>query len=236
MAAPSNKDLPPHPWHESDAAFKERLTEEGTWAEFLLERAAYRYRGLTDEWANRFAQQHFPPAGYLVHKIDTRRELGDCGTGTYGITAAKIRDRAVLQLGIAHHARPTDFDGKTCSFTGAVDWVAENLAIKVVKADAPSKLAWSIYEWASSSPTYKAKFYELYLGRRYKPDRIDDLEGFDPGEGLSEDGEDVGLPVQPGVPDALAGDTVRPEGEPGVAEEDELARYSLGGRAEADSP
>lgn len=202
------KPLPPQPWNEMDAAFKERMVEEGNWPAFLLERATYRFRGLGFHWANRLAQQHFPPPGFPVKAIRTGISTGACGLGTYGITEIKMRERVIEQLGIAGSARPVEFDDKTCPFNAAMDWVAENLAIQVVKQHAPSALAWSIYHWASLNPGNTSKFYDLYLSRRYKPDRGDELD-FDPVEGLSLDGEDVGLPVQSGVPDALAGDSGR---------------------------
>lgn len=229
----NNKPLPPQPWNESDAAFKIRMVEEGNWRPFLLERAAYRFRGLGVHWANRFAQQHYPPPEFPVKAIRTGISPGECGLGPYGLTELKMRTRVVDQLGIAGSARTSEFEGRDCSFNKAVEWVAENLGIKVVRQDAPSKQAWSIYEWASFHPGNKSKFYEGYLSRRYRPGASEE-DAFDPGEGLSVEGEDVGLPAEPvGLPgESVDADTLPEgpsgsEGECGVASEDELSSYSL---------
>jgi hypothetical protein len=218
---------PPCPWGETDHLFKDRLVDEGNWQAFKIERAVYRFRQLPEAWANRFAQQHFPPSGFPVNRINTGGDSGVCGLGA-GVTESLMRRRLNAQLGLEGHARPHEFEGKSCSFSAAMDWVAENLAVQVVKQHAPSALAWSIYQWATlpSVPPNTSKFYELYLSRRYKPDRVDE-EDFDPVKGLSLEGEDVGLPREPGVPDALAGDTAGSAGEREVADEDELARYSV---------
>ena len=133
--------------------------------------------------------------------------VSECGLGA-GVTEIKMREHVVSQLGIEGSARPLEFEGRDCSFNAAIEWVAENLGIKGVRQHAPSKLAWSIYHWASLNPGNTSKFYESYLSCRYKPEKSDD-EDFDPVEGLSLDGEDVGLPRQSGVPDAPPDDPDR---------------------------
>lgn len=227
---------PPQPWTETDAVFRERMVEEGNWPAFLLERAAYRFRGLPRMWAHKFSQQHFPPPGLSLKSMKTAHPATECGLGSHGVTEVKMRDAVTEQLGLDGSARASEFEGRTCSFTTAMEWVAESLGIKVVRQDAPSKLAWSVFRWADSHPSRETKFYELYLSRRYKPEKGDD-DYQDVTDGLSIGGEDVGLRVsgQSVVPDALPADSDRPEREQGLAEEDELAGFTIGKRAETGS-
>lgn len=225
---------PPSPWAETDEVFKARAIEEGNWPAFLTDRAAYRFRGAPRMWAHRFAQQHYPPPDFPVKSIRTNRSPSECGLGGHGVTEAKMRAKVIDQLGIEGSARASEFEGRTCSVSAAMQWVAENLGIKIVRQDAPSKLAWSVYRWASSHPTKETKFYELYLGRRYKPEKDDD-DDFDPAEGLNIGGEDVGLPRQFAVPDVLPADPDRPGREQAVEDGDELASFTVGERSEADS-
>jgi hypothetical protein len=211
------------------------MGEENNWPAFLLERAAYRFRGVGVHWANRLAQQHYPPPGFPINAIRTGKTGSECGLGTYGITEIKMRRRVIAQLGIENSAKSAEFEGRTCSFNIAMEWVAENLGIDTVQQDAPSRLAWSVYQWASSDPGRVSKFYELYLGRRYRPDKDDDDDGFDPAENLSIGGEDIGLPRQPMLPDTLPADSDRSGRELEVADSDELAGFAIGTPAETDS-
>lgn len=237
----SPRNLVP-PWDEQDGQFKTRMVDEGTWPKFLLERACYRFRGCPDKLANVLAQQHFPPPMFPVKAIRTSGSTSTCGLGPYGNTELKMRTRLMTQIGVGEFARADAFLGRTCTETIAMAWVAETLGVATTQKDAPSKFAWSVYEWASSHASNRRAFYMMYLPTRLPRVKDDEDESYDPAEGISAEHEDVGLEssnLQPSnlepdnvgvsdqsvVSDSLPGDTDGPGRESEVAPEDELKRY-----------
>ncbi len=213
------------PWGETPVDFRERVEAENRWNAYLCTRAAYRMRGLPNTWATRFAMQHFAPANYPTNTIKTGVPADQWGLQT-GVTELQTRAVVAEMLGLGDSTWASEFDGRTCTFEGALTWVAEHLGVKVIQQNAPSRMAWSVYQWASSHPAQKSKFYELYLSRRYRPEKAPDDE-FDPTEGLSDEGEDIGLSIsgQSEIPDALPADSAGSAGEQPVAAGDEFARF-----------
>lgn len=194
MAPPKLDQLNiPQPWGEADAHFEERAKASGQWRPFLLDRAVYRLRGLPPGVVHRLAQQHYPPDNFPIAEIKTAVGADSIGL-SHRMTGLEVRHAMLDRLGV-RDARSCDFDERKCSFSESMDWVAENLGVSVTRHDAPSRMAWSIYDAFKAN---RSEFYRLYLNRRYKPDAVE--EEFDPCEGLSEEGEDIGLPRPFGVP------------------------------------
>ena len=213
------------PWDEKDEQFKTRMVDEGTWPKFLLERACYRFRGCPKKLADVMAQQHFPPPSFPVKAIRTSGTASSCGLGPHGNTELKMRERLMVQIGVGEFARADEFSGRTCTQQEAMAWVAENLGVATTEKDAPSKFAWSVYEWAKSHASNKRSFYMMYLPTRLPRVKDDEDEQFDPAEGISAEREDVGVSDQLVVSGTLSGDTDGPGRKSEVAEEDELKRY-----------
>lgn len=226
------KDAPPPPWSETDKRFKERMFEEKNWDAFKLERACYRFRGLPETWANRFAEQHFPPANFPIKAFRTGVDVDNIGLHK-GLSALDMRTQVTVQLGIEGNARSQSFDGRVCSFSAAMDWVAENLCVRVVQQDAPSKMAWTYYETWSQTPASKIRFLERHMACRFK--EVESKLGFDPGDGLSTGGEDVGISDTLEVSGALAGDSEGSDGEFEVAPPYESPGYEVSGSTSSDS-
>ena len=179
----------PNPWGETEAAFKERMHISGLWREFLIERSSYRARGLPPRFAQRLAQQHYPPMGYPVRGMKTGIKIGDALPGHTSISEADVCRRIDFNTG-ASGARTGDWKDRTCSFAQAMEWVFENLFTDATVRDAPSKQAWSTYVWAKALPSNGSKFMEMYLDRRMRDDPHGPM--YDPGDGLTAASEDVG--------------------------------------------
>jgi hypothetical protein len=121
---------------------------------------------------------------------------------------------------------PDVFDGRECSHEEALLWVATKLFVKVAAADAPSELAWSVYQWAKKNVD---RFYSMFLPAMLRTSIVkqeETEEDFDPVAGVALGPEKVGRVYDPlDIPDAPRRDSDRTDGKRAVASEGKLARF-----------
>ena len=89
------------------------------------------------------------------------RELREEGLDA---AAALAQARQEYEVDAAVDDLDLDDDGEatgSCPTARSVEWVADNIENKSVKAsDAPSATAWGLLKWATSSPVSTAEFYK----------------------------------------------------------------------------
>ena len=222
-----------HPWGETGDEFKARMKSGNTWELFLIERATYRFRGLPPLISGIMAEQHFPPSEVPASTMRTSAVIEGVGLGgSTGCNAKTVRARMLAQIGADGFARDEDFEGRTCSTAKALDWVAENMSVGATKFDAPSKFAWSVFEWCRQHSANRRRFYEMYLPAQIPKSREADVVD-DPLAGISGEGEDIGIPESSEVSGSLPGNPGRSEDEHGVASDDDLAGWQRPGVSEA---
>ena len=120
----------------------------------------------------------------------------------FHIRASEVRAKALAML--FGPVSDSEWGDRTCSDAESVLWVARKMAFAPSPAEAPSQLAWSVYQWAKGSASRTDKFYRMYLPNVLrKALKKKEDESFDPCAGVSLGPEKVGrVYPQLKIPDA----------------------------------
>ncbi len=178
-----------YPFDETSAEFKERAKGKGLWRAFLVTKYAYIMRGAQPSDTHVLAMQHFPPEGFP--SAETWLPATDYPfDGAFHIRASEVRAKALAML----FGPLSELDGgdRTCSDAEALHWVARKMAFAPLPAEAPSQLAWAVYQWTQGSARGADKFYRMYLPILLRKASMEEEEDFDPMAGIAAERETVG--------------------------------------------
>ena len=151
-------------YRKNKVAQRSELVERGQWEAFVKRREALKGQGVepADAWAQAYQEV---TSGVAVSGVgDSVGDGGDAGDcddgGRHGVSASVE--------GVGKSGAPDSvgrvsadvFQGRTCSITKTVEWVAKQMMVEEPRAeDAPSMEAWSMLCWARRSNQNEAQFW-----------------------------------------------------------------------------
>lgn len=145
---------------KNKVAQRAELVERGVWTEFVRRREAFKGSGMSagDAWARAYEEVTNGLSGGGIgggsdgHGVDLPRGEGD------GLDAGEAEKSGAPDS--AGRVSAEVFEGRTCSITRTVEWVAKHMMVDEPRAeDAPSMEAWSMLCWARRSNQNEAQFW-----------------------------------------------------------------------------
>lgn len=149
---------------KNKVAQRAELTEKGLWEAFVRRRESLKASGVDapEAWVQAYEEV---TSGVAVPDAGgSGGDRGDdVGGGAGGRVGVPEEVGGVEKSGApdsAGRVKAEVFDGRTCSITKTVEWVAKQMMVEDPKAeDAPSMEAWSMLCWARRSNQNEAQFW-----------------------------------------------------------------------------
>jgi len=145
---------------KNKVAQRAELVERGLWNEFVRKREALKAGGVgaADAWARAYEEvtNGLSDAGGNRGSDGGGNDLRPDDGGRLG-GGEEEKSGAPDSVG---RVKAEVFEGRTCSITKTVEWVAKQMMVEDPKAeDAPSMEAWSMLCWARRSNQNEAQFW-----------------------------------------------------------------------------